>query len=57
MNNQIKITVTDSKIKELVEKPKVLKKIKMSDSYPNWFDKNKFKNILAIIDSSKFRIK
>ena len=26
----------------------------MADSYPNWFDKNKFKNILAIIDSNKF---
>ena len=26
----------------------------MTDSYPNWFDKNKFKNILAIIDSNKF---
>ena len=25
----------------------------MTDSYPNWFDKNKFKNILAIIDSNK----
>ena len=22
--------------------------------YPNWFDKNKFKNILAITDSNKF---
>ena len=26
----------------------------MTDSYPNWFDKNKFKNILAIIDGNKF---
>ena len=26
----------------------------MTDSYPNWFDKNKFENILAIIDSNKF---
>ena len=26
----------------------------MTDSYPNWFDKNEFKNILAIIDSNKF---
>ena len=26
----------------------------MADSYPNWFDRNKFKNILAIIDSNKF---
>ena len=35
-----------------------MKKIKnMTDSYPNWFDKNKFKNILAIIDSNKFNYK
>ena len=26
----------------------------MTDFYTNWFDKNKFKNILAIIDSNKF---
>ena len=26
----------------------------MTYSYPNWFGKNKFKNILAIIDSNKF---
>ena len=26
----------------------------MTDSYPDWFDKNKFQNILAIIDSHKF---
>ena len=25
-----------------------------TDSYPNWFNKNKFKNILAILDSNKF---
>ena len=29
----------------------------VTDSYPNWFDKNKFKNILAIIDSNKFNYK
>ena len=29
----------------------------MTDHYPNWFDKNKFENILAIIDSSKFNYK
>ena len=26
----------------------------MTDSYPNGFDKNKYKKILAIIDSNKF---
>ena len=29
----------------------------MTHSYPNWFDKNKFKNSLAIVDSSKFGCK
>ena len=29
----------------------------MTDSYRNWFDKNKLKNILAIIDRSKFGCK
>ena len=29
----------------------------MTDSYPNWFNKNKFKNFLAIIDSNKFNYK
>ena len=39
--------VKDVQIKESIEKPKEVKN-------PNCFDKNKFKNILAIIDSSKF---
>ena len=26
----------------------------MTDSYPNWLNKNKFKNILAIINSNTF---
>ena len=25
----------------------------MTDSYPTWFEKNRFKNILAITDSNK----
>ena len=29
----------------------------MTDSYPNWFDKNKFKHIWAIIDGNKFGYK
>ena len=27
------------------------------DYYPNWFDRNKFKNVLAIIDSNKCNCK
>ena len=29
----------------------------MADNYPNWFDRNAFENILAIIDSNKFNYK
>ena len=29
----------------------------MTNSYPNWFDRNKFENILTIIDSNKFGYK
>ena len=39
--------VKDANIKELIEEPKEIKS-------PNWIDKNKFKEILAIIDSNKF---
>ena len=50
--------VKDADIKELIEKPKEIKSLEedknMTDSYANWFDKNKFKNISAIIDSNKF---
>ena len=28
-----------------------------TDYYPNWFDRNKFKKISAIIDSNKFNYK
>ena len=49
--------VKDAEIKESIEKPKEIKSPEedknTTDSYPNWFDKNKFKNILAIIDSNK----
>ena len=37
----------DASIKELIEEPKEIKS-------PNWLDKNKFKEILTIIDSNKF---
>ena len=50
--------VKDAEIKESIEKPKEIKSPEedknTTHSYPNWFDKNKFKNILAIIDSNKF---
>ena len=39
--------VKDAEMKESIEKPKKIKST-------NWFDKNRFKKILAIIDSKKF---
>ena len=42
--------VKDANIKKLIEEPKEIKS-------PNWFDKNKFKEILAIIDSNEFNYK
>ena len=42
--------VKDANIKELIEEPKEIKS-------PNWIDKNKFKEILTIIDSNKFSYK
>ena len=33
------------------------KEDKDTTDYPNWFDRNKFKKILSIIDSNKFNYK
>ena len=53
--------VKDAEIKESIKKPKEIKSLEedknATDYYPNCFDKNKFKNILAIIDSNKFSYK
>ena len=53
--------VKDANIKESIQKPIEIKSLEedknVTNSYPNWFDKNKFKNILAIIDSNKFGYK
>ena len=51
-NEQFKKTniVKDANIKNLKQEPKEIKS-------PNWIDKNKFKEILAIIDSNKFNYK
>ena len=50
--------VKDANINESIQKPIEIKSLEedknTTDSYPNWFDKNKFKNILAITDSNKF---
>ena len=53
--------VKDANIKELIEKPiriKIPKEDKSTiHNYPNWLDRKKFKNILAIIDSNKLNYK
>ena len=53
--------VKDATIKEPIEKPIEIKSPKedknTTDYYPNWFDRNKFEKMLAIIDSNKFNYK
>ena len=39
------------------EKNKIIKEEPKEIKSPNWIDKNKFKEILAIIDSNKFNYK
>ena len=60
MNNK-KNVVKDAEIKKSIQKPKEIKSPEedknATDSYPNLFNKNKFENILAIIDSNKFSYK
>ena len=46
--------VKDATIKESIEIKSLEEDKNMPNSYPNWFDKNKFKNILAITDSTTF---
>ena len=52
-NEKVEMTNENKQFKKnniLKEEPKEIKSL-------NWFDKNKFKNILAIIDSNKFNYK
>ena len=57
-NEQLRKNNVYAKIKKSIEKPIEIKSPEedknTADPYPNWFDKKKFKNILAIIDSNKF---
>ena len=57
-NEELRKNNVVKEIKETIGKPKELKSLEedknTTDSYLNWFDKNKFNNILAIIDSNKF---
>ena len=62
-NEQLRknIVVKDDTIQESIKKPIQIKSLKedknTTDYYPSWFDRNKFKKLLAIIDSSKFNYK
>ena len=47
MRMKMRMKMKDANIKELIEEPKEIKSL-------NWLDKNKFKEILTIIDSNKF---
>ena len=55
-NEQLRKTnvVKDATIKKSKEIKSLEEYKNATDSYPNWFNKNKFKNILAIIDSNTF---
>ena len=51
----------DVTIKESIKKPIEIKSPEedknTTDYYPNWFDRNRFKKSLAIVDSNKFNYK
>ena len=49
-----KNVVKDATIKEPTERKNFKEDKNMADNYLNWFDKNRFKKILATIDSNKF---
>ena len=57
-NEKLRKEVKNAEIKESIEKSKEIKHLEEDtnaiDYYLNWFDKNKFKNVLAIIGSNKF---
>ena len=56
-NEQLRKNNVDVKIKESIEKPIEIKSLEEDKNTTDWFDRNKFKEILAIIDSSKFNYK
>ena len=60
-NEQLRKNNVNAKVKESIEKPIEIKSPEedknTTDYDPNWFDKNKFKKMLAIIDSNKFNYK
>ena len=53
-NEQLRKNNVDAKIKESIEKPIEIKSPEEDKNTTDWFDRNKFKEILAITDSNKF---
>ena len=49
--------VKDATIKESIEIKSPKEDKNTTDNYPNWFDRNKSKKFLAVIDSNKFNYK
>ena len=53
-NEQLRKNNVDVKIKESIEKPIEIKSLEEDKNTTDCFDRNTFKEILAIIESSKF---
>ena len=53
-NEQLRKNNVDVKIKESIEKPIEIKSHEEDKNTTDWFDRNKFKEILGIIDRNKF---
>ena len=53
-NEKLRKNNVDAKTKESIEKLIEIKSLEEDKNMTDWFDKNKFKKILAIIDSNKF---
>ena len=56
-NEQLRKNNEDAKIKESIEKSIEIKSSEEDKNTIDWFDKKKFKKILAIVDSNKFSYK
>ena len=56
-NEHLRKNNVDAKIKKSIEKLTEIKSLEEDKNTTDWFDRNKFKEILAIIDSSKFNYK
>ena len=53
-NEHLRKNNVDAKIKKSIEKLTEIKSLEEDKNTTDWFDRNKFKEILAIIDSNKF---